>query len=133
MSSAVWTASSTPESTTSSAPTPSLSTSRAPSRAASTISARRTRRTAPAREQDIQQQALAAELWRSHHARVATHAARFGEAGERRTSSAIREVLGLTIGVSSACPTLPDIYCVLFDYEQFGVTYRVGPQQRSRL
>ncbi|TLD22400.1 hypothetical protein PspLS_07749 [Pyricularia sp. CBS 133598] len=35
----------------------------------------------------------------------------------------MREILGMPIGVSGACLTPPGIFCVLFDYGHFGVTY----------
>ncbi|KAL8281818.1 hypothetical protein RB597_009503 [Gaeumannomyces tritici] len=40
--------------------------------------------------------------------------------------SAMREMLGMPVGVAGATLTLPEVFCVLFDYGRFGVTYESG-------
>ncbi|KAL8336406.1 hypothetical protein RB601_000290 [Gaeumannomyces tritici] len=38
----------------------------------------------------------------------------------------MREMLGMPVGVAGATLTLPEVFCVLFDYGRFGVTYESG-------
>ncbi|KAL8397809.1 hypothetical protein RB594_004495 [Gaeumannomyces avenae] len=78
-----------------------------------------------AREEDIQQQALAAEFGVPVTPESKRMLRVLGGLGTHDLS-AMREILGMPVGVAGATLTLPGVFCVLFDYGRFGVTYESG-------
>ncbi|KAL8366105.1 hypothetical protein RB595_004736 [Gaeumannomyces hyphopodioides] len=78
-----------------------------------------------AREEDIQQQALATEFGVPVTPESRRMLRVLGGLGTHDLS-AMREILGMPVGVAGATLTLPGIFCVLFDYGHFGVTYESG-------